>query len=51
MAIVTFSRQMGSLGTEIAHALAEELHYDYLDKETFEKALSEHGISRLHIEK
>ncbi|HUV08291.1 MAG TPA: cytidylate kinase family protein, partial [Spirochaetia bacterium] len=51
MAIVTISRQLGTMGTEIAHALAEELHYNYLDKESFAKALQEHGISGMHLEK
>ena len=32
MAIITISRQTGSLGDEIVKAAAEKLHYKYVDK-------------------
>ena len=51
MAIITVSRQLGSLGTDIARRLADDLGYDYLDKETFGKALGDYGFSGIKIEK
>ncbi len=50
MAIITISRQIGSLGTEIAQALATRLHYDYLDKEKIAKALVDRGLPILEVE-
>ena len=32
MSIITISRQLGSLGTEIARGVAEKLNYEYVDK-------------------
>jgi cytidylate kinase len=51
MAILTVSRQMGSLGTEIARAVASRLQYHYLDKESIEKELLERGLPLPEIEK
>ena len=51
MAIFTVSREAGSLGTEIAQAVALKLHYEYLDKEKIEKALVDQGIPRSEVEK
>jgi cytidylate kinase len=51
MAIITVSRQVGSLGTEVAQTVASRLHYDYLDKEKIEKALVERGLPMLQVEK
>jgi cytidylate kinase len=51
MAIVTVSRQLGSLGTDVAHRLAEKLRYQCLDKETFDQSLNEHGIAAAKVEK
>lgn len=51
MAILTLSRQSGSFGTQIAKTLAEALKYRFLDKESLEKALSEHGVSPASLEK
>ncbi len=51
MAIVTVSRQLGSLGTDIAHRLAEELGYDCLDKDTFDKFLNDYGITKIKVDK
>jgi cytidylate kinase len=51
MAIVTVSRQAGSLGTEIARAVASKLQYEYLDKEKIEKALLDCGLPMPEVEK
>lgn len=51
MAIVTVSRQLGSLGTDVAHRLAEEVEVDCLDKDSFEKALQERGMARAKVDK
>jgi cytidylate kinase len=51
MAIVTVSRQAGSLGTEIARAVASKLQYEYLDKEKIEKALVDCGLPLPEVEK
>ncbi len=51
MAIFTVSREAGSLGTEIAQAVALELHYEYLDREKIEKALVDHGVPMPDVEK
>ncbi len=51
MSIVTVSRELGSLGTEVAQAVAKDLKFEYLDKEAFNKALSEYGISSLKLER
>ncbi len=51
MAVITISRQLGSLGTEIAQALATSLHYEYLDKEKIEKALVDRGLPVPQVEK
>ena len=51
MAIFTVSRQAGSLGTEIAQAVALRLQYEYLDKDKIEKALVERGFPMPDVEK
>ena len=52
MAIITISRQFGSLGTEIAQALGQELHFASLDKKTLEETLiSEYGIPEENIDR
>ena len=52
MAVITISRQLGSLGTEIAKGLNEKLQLNYLDKSKLETALvSEYGISGESIER
>lgn len=51
MAILTVSRQMGSLGTEIARAVASRLQYQYLDKDRIEKELLDRGLPLPEIEK
>jgi cytidylate kinase len=44
MSLITISRQLGSLGTEIAQAVGENLDYEYVDKAKIEKALSDYGF-------
>lgn len=52
MAIITISRQFGSLGTQIAKVLKEELKCDYLDKLKLEETLvTEYGIPEENVEK
>ena len=51
MAIITVSRELGSLGTTVARAVAKALKYRYLDKETFSQAIEEYGVSKMKIEK
>lgn len=51
MAIITLSRQMGSLGDEIAKAAAEELRYNYVDKIKISDALTELGLAAPDFEK
>ena len=52
MAIITISRQFGSLGTEIAKKLQEELGFNYLDKESLEEELiKKYGIPEEKVER
>jgi len=51
MAVVTVSRQIGSLGTEIAQILAERLQYEYVDKNKIGKVLATYGLPELELEK
>jgi cytidylate kinase len=51
MAVITVSRQMGSLGTEIAQILAERLQYEYVDKDKIGKVLATYGLPELDLEK
>ncbi len=52
MAIITISRQLGSLGTEIGKKLEEDLKFDYLDKESLEEELvSKYGIPEEKVER
>lgn len=45
MAIISISRQLGSLGSKIAKNLQEELGYNYLDKESLEHELvNKYGV-------
>lgn len=50
MAVVTISRQLGSLGTEITAALAERLGLKVVDKETIEASLVSMGMPGTRIE-
>ncbi len=51
MAVITISRQMGSLGTEIAQEVAGKLQYEYLDREGIEQGLTAHGLAVPEVEK
>jgi len=51
MAIVTISRQVGSLGTEIAQGVAQRLNYEYVDKEKIGKTLTDFGFGEPEVEK
>jgi len=51
MSLITISRQLGSLGTEIAQAVGEKLNYEYVDKAKIEKALSDYGLYASVVEK
>jgi cytidylate kinase len=42
MAIITISRQLGSLGRTIAKLLVEELGYNFLDEESLEAMIGKH---------
>jgi cytidylate kinase len=51
MAIITISRQVGSLGTEIAREVAQKLNYEYVDKEKIGKILADFGFGEPELEK
>ena len=51
MAIITISRQAGSLGDEIAKATAEKLGYQFIEKSQISKVLSGLGFSLADIDK
>ncbi len=51
MLVITVSRQLGSLGTEIAQKVGEILHYEIIDKEKIGKALASYGLPELELEK
>ena len=51
MAIITVSRQTGSLGDEIAKATAEKLGYEYIEKSQLSEVLSGLGFSLSDIDK
>ena len=50
MAVVTMSRQLGSLGTEITSALAERLSLKVVDKESVEATLVGMGMPEARVE-
>jgi cytidylate kinase len=51
MPVITISRQLGSLGTEIARQLSNDLQCNYLDKESLEMTFGEHGIPKESVER
>lgn len=51
MAVITISRQTGSLGDEIAKATAEKLRYTYVDKIKISDALAQLGLAASDFEK
>ena len=50
MAIITLSRELGSLGTEIADTLSSRLGYSKLDKESLEVLLKKLGMTEPQFE-
>ena len=51
MPVITISRQLGSLGTEISKLLSKNFHSKHLDKESLEEVFAEHGIPRESVER
>ena len=51
MAIITVSRELGSLGNDAAAALAKRLGYNLVDKAALDKALAERGITEREARK
>jgi len=51
MATITVSKQLGSLGEEIAFAVAEKLQYEYVDKERLGKILADFGFGGPEVDK
>lgn len=45
MSVITISRELGSLGTEIAREVAEKVNYEYVDKEKIGKILADFGLA------
>ena len=50
MAVITISRQMGSLGNQIARTVADKLGYEYIEKSKISELLSNQGFSASDIE-
>jgi cytidylate kinase len=51
MSIITVSRQYGSQGKEIAEKIADELGYNFLDKESLESQYGKYGIPDVSFDK
>jgi len=51
MSTITISRQLGSLGTEIAREVADKLNYEYLDKEKIGQVVANFGFGMMEVEK
>jgi len=51
MAIITISRQIGSLGDEVAREIADKLGYQRIEKAQIGAVLSEHGFSAADVVK
>ncbi|HPQ44033.1 MAG TPA: cytidylate kinase family protein [Syntrophales bacterium] len=51
MAVITISRQMGSLGEKIAQEVSGKLQYKYLDREEIERGLTSYGLAVPEVEK
>jgi len=47
MSVITISRTIGSLGDYIGRTLAEELGYDYVDKDKIAEIIKDYGIIAL----
>lgn len=51
MAVVTISRQLGSLGTEISRELQRDLEWKFLDKESLEERFAVYGVPLESVQK
>ena len=51
MPIITISRQIGSLGDEIAKSVADKLGYEYIDKAQISEVFLRHGFSTTDVDK
>ena len=51
MAIITISRQLGSLGNEIATTVADKLNYNYINKRRMGEKLADYGFQAHQFEK
>jgi cytidylate kinase len=51
MPVITISRQLGSLGTDIAQLLSKHFKCNYLDKESLEETFGEYGIPKESVER
>ena len=51
MAIITVSREIGSIGDEIAQKVSNDLDYEFIDKAKIGETLSVQGISSAEFEK
>lgn len=51
MAVITISRQLGSLGSQVAKRLSDDLGSLFLDKQLLEEAFFEYGISKESVER
>ena len=51
MRIITISRQFGSGGRELGKRLAEQLGWDYYDREIIDRLASEHGLEPDFVKK
>ena len=50
MSVITISRQLGSLGTDIAKAVAEKLNYQYAEKDLIWKMMIDYGWQRYDLQ-
>ena len=50
MSVITISRELGSLGNEIAKAVAENLHYQCADKELIWKLMLDYGMQLCDVQ-
>lgn len=50
MAVVTISRQLGSLGAEVAGFVAQELGFTLLDRKLLEALLKDQGLSEAEVD-
>ena len=51
MSVITISRQLGSLGAELAREVAGELNYEYADKAMVGKIMASYGIAAPEMDK